>query len=120
MLSAAIEEVRKVARDIVKRAEGSASVAAAIVAEVKLAKLDAARFAVLDLTSDDAPTPDSIGTAPAPAVDFAPVDAPAAYVNPDGVPALEFGSVADFETAAGAGVPISLSGFAVALRAEGV
>lgn len=74
-VSAAIDEVRKVARDIVKRAEGSASVAAAIVREVNLSKLDAARFAVLDLTAQDAPA--SIPTAaPAPAIDLAPIDAP--------------------------------------------
>jgi hypothetical protein len=79
-VSAAIEEVRKVARDIVKRAEGSASVAAAIVREVSLAKLDAARFAVLDLTSEE--TPASVATiAPAPAIEFAPDDVPPALLS---------------------------------------
>ena len=87
-VSAAIDEVRKIARDIVKRAEGSASVAAAIVQEVQLTKLDAARFAVLDLT--DAPDAPAIApsAAPAPAIDLAPIDPPADAPARTDAPAL--------------------------------
>jgi hypothetical protein len=69
-------------------------VAAAIVGEVNLAKLDAARFAVLDLTDPDAaPMPANMATiAPAPAIDLAPTDIPPAIIATAGVtaPAFEF------------------------------
>jgi hypothetical protein len=83
--------VRSIARDIVKRAEESASEAAAIVREVNLAKLDAARFAVLDLTGDnDAPALASVSTAPAPSIDFAPEIPPALLALPASAPAFDF------------------------------
>jgi hypothetical protein len=51
-VKAAINEVRSIARDIVKRVEQGAEVAAAVVDDVKLDALAAARFAVLDLTGE--------------------------------------------------------------------
>lgn len=75
-VSAAIAEVRGIARDIVRRVEKAGETAAAVVEGVKLADLQAARFAVLDLDeaggaeeTEAAPTP-----APARALDLAPMD----------------------------------------------
>lgn len=48
-VSDAIKEARAAAREIVKRAKKGGEQAAAVVAEITLAKLDAARFAFLDL-----------------------------------------------------------------------
>lgn len=73
-VSAAIAEVRGIARDIVRRVEKAGETAAAVVEGVKLESLQAARFAVLDLdggqvegAAEVAPTP----AAPR-ALDFAP------------------------------------------------
>jgi hypothetical protein len=87
-VSAAIAEVRGIARDIVKRAEGVADAAAEIVRDVQMSKLDAARFAVLDLVSEEAPAlaPSQV-TAPAFDFDAAP-DAPAPVAAV--APSLEF------------------------------
>lgn len=51
-VSAAIAEVRKVAREIVARVERDGERAAEVVAEVKLEALASARFAVLDIGGD--------------------------------------------------------------------
>lgn len=53
-VSAAIEEVRTVARDIVRRVEKSGEQAASIVNGLQLQRLSDARFAVLDLMGEDA------------------------------------------------------------------
>jgi hypothetical protein len=60
-VTAAIAEVRAIASDIVRRVEKAGEVAADVVRDVKLEKLQNARFAVLDLTEidtgDDQPAP---------------------------------------------------------------
>lgn len=72
-VSAAIAEVRGIARAIVKRAESVSETAAESVRSVQLSKLDAARFAVLDL-GDEVGEPQSDVTAlPAPTLDFGPL-----------------------------------------------
>ena len=72
-VSAAIAEVRGVARAIVKRAESVSETAAESVRSVQLSKLDAARFAVLDL-GDEVVDPQADVTAlPAPTLDFGPL-----------------------------------------------
>ena len=70
-VNAAIAEVRAVARDIVKRAGKAGERAADVVADVTLSRLEAARFAVLDLESSgsDYVAPREVG----PAIDFAPM-----------------------------------------------
>ncbi len=76
-VSAAIAEVRGIARDIVKRAEKGAEQAAAVVEGVNLQALQAARFAVLDLSDDAVPTDADAGpvAAPdAPALDLMPAE----------------------------------------------
>lgn len=55
-VGAAVEEVRRIARKIVKEAEVSAEQAAAVVTDAKLDALKAARFAVLDLSPEGAET----------------------------------------------------------------
>jgi len=87
-VSAAIAEVRSVARDIVRRVERSGETAASVVQGLQLEALKAARFAVLDV--DSVPAADA---APvdifAPAIDLAPTDdAPAVEVGP--VPSIDF------------------------------
>lgn len=58
-VSAAISEVRTIARDIVRRVEKSGESAASIVSGLKLERLTDARFSVLDLDGDGA-VPDQL------------------------------------------------------------
>lgn len=84
-VSAAIAEVRAVARKIVKQVGESGEQAAALVQDLKLDALASARFAVLDLTGE----PEAAEAAPAPAraVDFEP--APGLCAAPESVPSLD-------------------------------
>ena len=77
-VTAAIAEVRKIARDMVKRAGEAGETAAQAAADIQLQALESARFAVLDLTTELSVDADA---APAPqrALDF---DAPAANDEP--------------------------------------
>lgn len=67
-VSEAIDQARKAARAIVKRVQKDGEAAADVIRDCSVAKIDAARFAVLDLTPQDAPTV---------AQDAAPVSVPA-------------------------------------------
>ena len=85
-VSAAIGEARAVARELVRRIKKSGERAADAVAQLSVAKIEAARFAVLDL--DEGETQESAGPA-APALDMEPGETTAAPMM--GAPlALEF------------------------------
>ena len=91
----AITEARNAATEIVRRVEKAGEVASIVVDELTLTKLKAARFAVLDLSTEEAPPPE-VAAAPAPAapaIDFAPVAN--VYPQPVAAPAprdFEFGA----------------------------
>lgn len=72
----AIDEARAAAREIVKRVQKAGEVAATVVDELTMTKLQEARFAVLDLADDDSePVQDAPSAAPPPpSIDFAPID----------------------------------------------
>lgn len=89
-VSAAIAEVRSVARDIVRRVEREGESAAGIVEGLQLRALDAARFAVLDIADDGATdAPADVQPIIAPAIDLpaAPTDALAGDAADDAMPA---------------------------------
>lgn len=88
-ISAGIQQAREAAREIVRRVEKAGERAADVVAELQTGKLEAARFAVLDLLGDDE-QPESI-SAPevGRAVEFEPIDTPPAQAAPP-QPSFEF------------------------------
>lgn len=87
-VTAAIAEVRAVARDMVKRAGESGELAAVVAQDIRLDALASARFAVLDLTADDEPEPEA-APLPSLAVDL-PTDEPEALAAaPEPSPSLE-------------------------------
>lgn len=85
-VSAAIAEVRTIARDIVRRAAESGEVAASVVQGLQLEALTAARFAVLDL-SGEAEGDTTLADTPGRAVDFEP-EAPQSLAA-ESAPSLE-------------------------------
>ena len=87
-VTAAVAEVRQIARDIVKTAGQSASVAAQVVANIKLEALQSARFAVLDLVGDDEPEAESLPVAGR-AVDFEPEAPQSLAAAPESRPTLD-------------------------------
>jgi hypothetical protein len=70
-VTGAIAEARKAARDIVRRVEKAGEQAGAVVAELSVANIQAARFAFLDIEPGTQPAPDSEAPA-APSLDLAP------------------------------------------------
>jgi len=68
-VSAAISEVRAAAREIVRRVEKSGELAASVVDEIALTRVNAARFAVLDLSDPSTPL-ELAEEAPARAIDL--------------------------------------------------
>lgn len=88
-VSAAIVEVRRVARDIVRRVEKAGEQAATVVDAVQLNALNAARFAVLDL-SDDGNFDSTAADIPSRAIDLEPI-APIIPTPAAPAPAFEIG-----------------------------
>lgn len=87
-VSAAIKEVRSVAREIVRRVEKAGEQAASVVEGLKLEALDSARFAVLDLTEEG----DSNSTQqdiPGRSIELEPV--PPTQQSAPAIPAFELG-----------------------------
>jgi len=100
----AIEEVRGVARELAKAAKAGET-AASVTQDLKLERLAAARFAVLDMGSCAAQAPSEGVAAPAaPAIDLLPVDDESDAL-PEGLEAAPLPSF-DFDSAASGGIPI--------------
>jgi len=87
-VSAAIAEVRSVARDIVRRVEKSGETAASIVQGLQLEALKAARFAVLDVDAAEQTEAAPVDMF-APAIDLAPMD-DAATAEAGPAPSIDF------------------------------
>jgi len=73
-VSAAIDEVRKVAREIVRRVEKAGETAASVVDSIQLDAIENARFSVLDIESSDEQM--IAIEVQAPAIDLAPIEDP--------------------------------------------
>jgi hypothetical protein len=99
----AVEEARRIAKEIVQRVEKAGETAASVVDGLQLAALQSARFAVLDIDGvGEAPASDLFAVSPAPAIDFEP--APAANESPAEIARRQraaYGIDADFTTPTG-------------------
>lgn len=82
-VGAAIKQAREAAREIVQRIDKAGEQAASVVDSLVLDKLDAARFAVLDLSAEGAPVPviEAVAAPAAPAIDLMATEATQSAVD---------------------------------------